>query len=33
MENWDWKWLIGSVIIPFGTFIAGLFVGKTVERN
>ena len=33
MKNWDWKWIIGSVVIPIGTFIIGLFVGKRAEKR
>lgn len=29
----DWKFLIGDVGIPLGTFIIGLFAGKTLERH
>lgn len=33
MENCDWKFWIGSVIIPIVTFVIGLFTGKAIERN
>ena len=29
----NWQFLIGDIIIPLITFIAGLFIGKTVERK
>ena len=32
MASWDWKWIIGSVAIPIGTFIIGLLVGKKTEQ-
>jgi len=32
MATWDWKWIIGSVVIPIGTFIIGLFLGKKTEQ-
>ena len=33
MESWDWKWIIGSVMIPVVTFVIGLFVGKGVKKR
>lgn len=29
----DWKFFIGDVIIPLGTFGLGFFTGKTVEKK
>ena len=29
----DWKFWIGSVIIPVATFVGGFFTGKTIEKR
>ena len=37
MFNWlqyiDWKFVFGDVIIPIGIFVAGIFIGRCVERR
>jgi lysylphosphatidylglycerol synthetase-like protein (DUF2156 family) len=33
MQSWDWKWIIGSVVIPIATLVIGLFVGRHVEKS
>lgn len=32
IANFDWKFIIGDIVIPIVTFILGLFVGKAVEK-
>lgn len=33
ISNIDWKFLIGDVIVPIVTFVAGIFVGKAIEQK
>ena len=29
----NWQFLIGDILIPVGTFIIGLFIGKGIEKK
>lgn len=29
----DWKFIVGDILIPIGTFILGLILGKSIERK
>lgn len=33
LQNIDWQFIFGDVIIPIGIFVAGFFVGERVERR
>lgn len=33
LQNVDWKFVFGDIIIPIGIFVAGFFVGGGVERR
>lgn len=33
IQNIDWQFVIGDIVIPIGLFIAGFFVGEGVERR
>ena len=29
----NWQFLVGDILIPIGTFILGLFIGKGIEKK
>lgn len=33
LQNIDWQFVVGDIIIPIGIFVAGFFVGEGVERR
>ena len=33
MQNIDWKFVVGDIIVPVGLFVIGLFTGKAMERR
>lgn len=33
LSSLDWKFIVGDIVIPIGTFILGIIIGKGSERK
>ena len=33
LQNIDWKFVVGDIVVPIGLFVIGCFVGEGVERR
>lgn len=33
LQNIDWKFVVGDLVVPIGLFVLGFFTGKAVEHR